>query len=194
MTTLTPRFEEALVYAAEAHAGQVRKTTNVPFLAHVLAVSALALEYGANEDEAIAALLHDTVEDSGGLPRLADVRQRFGPAVAEIVDFCTDATEIPKPPWMPRKEAFLKRIVKAPRGAFLVAACDKLHNGRSLVAALRTQGEAVWRMFNGGKEGTLWYFRSMLDVLSRGDLPTRLIDDLRLVVQEMHRLSGVEGT
>ena len=113
MPMLTSRFSQALFYAADAHAEQTRKGTSVPYVAHVLAVAALALENGANEDEAIAALLHDTVEDCGGLDRLRDVRERFGPNVADIVMGCTDATEIPKPPWKERKQTYIHDLQAA---------------------------------------------------------------------------------
>src|SRR5579872_1614267 len=149
MCQLTARFDEAMVYAAKAHAGQTRKASSVPYISHPLAVAALALENGASEDEAIAALLHDVVEDCGGLERLRDVRDRFGDEVAEIVMGCTDATEIPKPPWKGRKEAYLRHLEEAPPSVLLVSACDKLHNVRSLVADLRESGEAVWKRFNG---------------------------------------------
>jgi (p)ppGpp synthase/HD superfamily hydrolase len=184
------RFGRALVYAETAHAGQLRKGTTVPYIAHLLGVAALALEYGANEDEAIAALLHDTVEDCGGLDRLRDVRERFGPNVADIVMGCTDATEIPKPPWKERKLAYLHDLAAASPSVLLVAACDKLHNARSLALSLRHEGDAAWRIFSGGKEGTLWYYRAVLDALSRRGLSPILVGDLKAAVEEAHRLAG----
>jgi (p)ppGpp synthase/HD superfamily hydrolase len=184
------RFGQALAYAETAHAGQLRKGTTVPYIAHLLGVAALALEHGANENEAIAALLHDTVEDCGGLTRLGDVRERFGPDVAEIVMGCTDATEIPKPPWKERKQAYVHDLVTASPSVLLVSSCDKLHNVRSLVLGLRHEGEAAWRIFNGGKEGTLWYYRAVLDVLSRRGLHPILVGDLKAAVEEAHRLAG----
>jgi (p)ppGpp synthase/HD superfamily hydrolase len=192
-TTVTDppsRFAQALVYADAAHAGQVRKGTSVPYISHLLAVAALTLEHGATEDEAIAALLHDTVEDSGGLDRLRDVRERFGPNVAEIVMGCTDSTEIPKPPWRERKQAYLRNLPTEPASVLLVSACDKLHNARSLVLTLRQHGEATWQRFNGGKEGTLWYYRALLDIFSRTGVPPSLVSDLREAVQKVHELAG----
>jgi GTP pyrophosphokinase len=190
MTQQHSRFGEALAYAEAAHAGQMRKRTSVPYIAHLLGVASLALEHGADEDEAIAALLHDTVEDCGGLERLRDVRERFGPNVAEIVMGCTDATEIPKPPWKQRKEAYVHDLAAAPPSVLLVSACDKLHNARSLVLALRHEGEAAWRMFKGGKQGTLWYYRAVLDVLLRRGMHPILVDDLKTAVEEAHRLAA----
>src|SRR5256712_1281355 len=107
---LSRQFEEALVYATRAHCNQSRKKTGIPYIAHILGVTAIALEYGANETEAIGALLHDTVEDCGGAERLRDIERKFGKAVAEIVDGCTDTDQIPKPPWRERKEAYLDHL------------------------------------------------------------------------------------
>jgi GTP pyrophosphokinase len=190
MSPQPSRFGRALAYAEAAHAGQLRKATSVPYIAHLLGVASLALEHGANEDEAIAALLHDTVEDCGGLDRLRDVRENFGPVVADIVMGCTDATEVPKPPWKERKQAYVHDLVAASPSVLLVSACDKLHNARSLVLALRHEGEAAWRLFSGGKEGTLWYYRAVLDVLSQRGLHRVLVGDLKSAVEEAHRLAG----
>ncbi len=159
------RFSQALVYAADAHKDQTRKGTSVPYVAHVLAVAALALENGANEDEAIAALLHDTVEDCGGEARLSDVRERFGATVADIVWGCSDTMETPKPPWRERKETYLHRLDAESPSVLLVSACDKLHNVRSLLVSVRNDGEAAWARFKGGKAGTLWYYRAALATL-----------------------------
>ncbi len=187
ITMLTSRFSQALVYAADAHAGQTRKGTSVPYVAHVLAVTAYALENGANEDEAIAALLHDTVEDCGGKPRLEDVNKRFGSAVADIVLGCSDTTETPKPPWKERKQAYLHDLDSASPSVLLVSACDKLHNVRSLLVAVRNDGEAAWARFKGGKEGTLWYYRSALAVLKRCGVSRRLTHELEISLEELHR-------
>jgi (p)ppGpp synthase/HD superfamily hydrolase len=184
---LTSRFSQALVYAAEAHNGQTRKGTGVPYVAHVLAVAALALENGANEDEAIAALLHDTVEDCGGLPRLADVRERFGEAVASIVMGCSDSTETPKPPWRQRKQAYIHDLDKASPSVLLVSACDKLHNVRSLLVSVRNDGDAAWARFKGGREGTLWYYRAVLAALKRCGASPRLMHELEISLEELHR-------
>jgi (p)ppGpp synthase/HD superfamily hydrolase len=182
---LSSRFSQALVYAADAHQEQTRKGTRVPYVAHVLAVAALALENGANEDEAIAALLHDTVEDCGGLPRLADVRERFG--VADIVMGCSDSSETPKPPWRERKETYLHDLDQASPSVLLVSACDKLHNVRSLLVSVRNDGEAAWARFKGGKEGTLWYYRAALATLKRCGVSPRLTHELEISLDELHR-------
>lgn len=190
MALLTRRFNDALVYAAESHQGQTRKGTDVPYVAHVLAVASLALEYGANEDEAIAALLHDTAEDCGGRPKLEDVRKRFGDAVAEIVEGCTDTFESPKPPWLERKKEYIKSIDDDSPSTMLVCACDKLHNVRSLIVAVRNDGEAAWKRFKGGKDGTLWYYREVLAALKRRGLAERLAHELDIAVAQLHRIVG----
>jgi (p)ppGpp synthase/HD superfamily hydrolase len=184
---LTMRFSQALVYAADAHKDQTRKGTIVPYVAHVLAVASFALENGASEDEAIAALLHDTVEDSGGEARLHEVQERFGPTVAEIVLGCTDTMETPKPPWRERKETWLHALDGASPSVLLVAACDKLHNIRSLLVSVRNDGEAAWARFKGGKEGTLWYYRAALATLKRCGVSPRLAHEIEISLEELHR-------
>src|SRR5437660_4807656 len=125
---LTARFEEALTFATQLHAQQVRKGTRIPYVAHLLAVTALVLENGGDEDEAIAALLHDAIEDQGGAATREEIRRHFGNRVVEIVDGCTDAEVIPKPPWRPRKETFIAHLREASASVRLVVASDKLHN------------------------------------------------------------------
>ncbi len=182
------RLEDALVYAARVHAAQLRKGTQVPYVHHLLAVAAIVGEHGGTEDQVIAALLHDAPEDQGGKPRLADIRSRFGEAVAAIVEACTDTFEDPKPPWRARKEAYLRHLAEVTPAAVIVSAADKLHNAQSLVADLRRHGEAVFERFNGKKEGTLWYYREITQALERRGR-TPLIDELRRTVIEMHRLA-----
>ena len=186
---LGPRFEEALTYAARLHREQVRKGSGVPYLSHLLGVAGIALEHGASEDEAIAALLHDAVEDQGGAPTLAEIRRRFGDAVADIVAACSDTDVVPKPPWRPRKEAYIAHLASASPSARLVSAADKLHNARSILTDYRRLGEAVWGRFTGGKEGTLWYYRALVQAFRAHD-PTPLVDELERTVQEMERLAS----
>ena len=187
--TLTARFEEALVYAARLHAGQLRKGTAIPYVSHLLAVAGLVLENGGVEDEAIAALLHDAVEDQGGAATREEIRRRFGESVAVIVDGCTDAETIPKPPWRERKERYVAHIADAPASVRLVSASDKLHNARSILSDLRSDGEAVWQRFKGGKEGTLWYYRSLVEAFrAHGSSP--LVDELTRTVAAIERLAA----
>src|SRR6266568_3473437 len=124
------QFEEALIYATRAHGNQTRKKTGIPFIAHILGVTAIALEYGANETEAIGALLHDTVEDCGGAERLRDIRKKFGDDVGRIVDGCTDTDQTPKPPWLERKRAYLEHLKDSDSSTRLVSASDKLQHAR----------------------------------------------------------------
>jgi (p)ppGpp synthase/HD superfamily hydrolase len=187
--TLSPRFEQALVYAAILHSGQARKKSSIPYLSHVLSVAALALENGANEDEAIAALLHDAVEDAGGAPRLEDISCRFGSEVAEIVLGCTDTDQTPKPPWKERKERYIAHLAHGSESVKLVSCADKLHNARSIVADLRELGDAVWSRFTGGKEGTLWYYRALIETYQKHGAPPRLLGELIRTVDEMVRLA-----
>lgn len=161
---LTSRFEDALLFAFNIHIDQTRKSTRVPYFAHVMGVTSYVLEAGGDEDTAIAALLHDTVEDGGGLPILEQIRIRFGEHVADIVDHCTDSYTQPRPPWRERKEKYLMKLPTASPEARLVSVADKLYNVRSIIDALRMDGESIWGRFNGGKDGSLWYYRSLLDI------------------------------
>lgn len=184
---LSKRFTAALTYATELHANQVRKGSGVPYIAHLLGVVSIALEYGANEDEAIAALLHDAIEDQGGEATRAEIRRRFGDTVTKIVDGCTDAETIPKPPWRQRKEAYIAHIPTASPSVLLVSAADKLHNARSIMHDYRIIGEACWQRFKGGKDGTLWYYRAVVEVLRQtGSAP--LIEELERVVSDLEQL------
>ena len=183
---LSTRFREALAYAAELHADQSRKASDVPYIAHLLGVTSIALEHGADEDEAIAALLHDAVEDQGGQQTADEIRRRFGDRVVEIVLGCTDADTIPKSPWRERKEEYIAHIEHASPSVWLVAAADKLHNARSILADFRRLGDVVWSRFNGGREGTLWYYRTLADKL-RDKAPPPLAEELERVVSEMEQ-------
>ncbi|HZU69016.1 MAG TPA: HD domain-containing protein [Ktedonobacteraceae bacterium] len=189
---LSTRFEEALVFATRLHAEQTRKGTAVPYIAHLLAVTALVFEHGGGEDEAIAALLHDSIEDQGGASTREAIRRRFGENVVQIVDGCTDTDVFPKPPWRQRKEAYLAHISKAPASVRLVSAADKLHNARAILEDYRIVGEALWKRFNGGKEGTLWYYRAVVDALREAGA-TPLVDELDRVVAEIEHLAGGHG-
>src|SRR5262249_26240502 len=142
--TLSETFDKALHYAVLIHAGQLRKGTKIPYVSHLLGVASIALEYGANETEAIGALLHDAGEDAGGRERIEDIRSRFGDEVAKIVEACTDADVLPKPPWRPRKEDYIQHIRTASASGRLVSAADKLHNARSILNDYRVHRENLW--------------------------------------------------
>jgi (p)ppGpp synthase/HD superfamily hydrolase len=185
---LGPRFEQALPYAAHLHRDQLRKGTGVPYVSHLLAVAGIVLEHGGNEDEAIAALLHDAVEDQGGAPTLQAIRLRFGDTVAAIVEGCTDTDEMPKPPWRPRREAYIAHVASASPSVRLVSAADKLHNARTILADYRRHGDAVWDRFSGGKDGTLWYYRTLVEAFRRHGV-TPLVEEIERVVGELEQLA-----
>ncbi len=193
---LTERFEKALVLATQLHARQVRKVVGVPYVSHLLGVTSIVLDHGADEDEAIAALLHDAVEDQGGPETLARIDREFGPRVAAIVDGCTDTDETPKPPWQQRKEAYIARVRAGDeehgRSIRLVSCADKLHNARSVLNDHYRIGEEVWQRFAGGKAGTLWYYRALHDAYtSFGESP--LIKELNRVVTELEQRAEAAG-
>jgi len=187
---LSRHFEKALVYATRVHGGQLRKKTGIPYIAHILGVTALAMEYGANETEAIAALLHDAVEDCGGAKRLRDIERKFGKAVAKIVDGCTDTYETPKPPWRERKQAYLAHLKSSSASTRLVSAADKLHNARAILTDLRRHGSEVFERFSGKKDGTLWYYRALVTAFRQHGDHADLVDELDRVVTEIEKLSA----
>jgi (p)ppGpp synthase/HD superfamily hydrolase len=186
--TLTPRFQEAMSFACQLHAAQVRKGTGVPYIAHLMSVAALVFEDGGCEDEAIAALLHDAVEDQGGAATLQEIYRRFGPRVAGIVEACSDTMVTPKPPWRGRKEAYIRHLQEATPETLRVSLADKVHNARDILACYHQCGEQVWQAFKGGKDGTLWYYHTLVRVF-RSLRGGELVDELERVVAEIDRLS-----
>ena len=187
-SNLTSQFEDALVFATQLHAGQVRKETEVPYVAHLLSVAALVIEAGGDEDEVIAALLHDAVEDQGGQDTLAQIKVRYGPRVAMIVAGCTDADTLPKPPWRARKEAYIAHLRTAPPDVRLVSCADKLHNARCILRDLRLHGIQAFEKFNGGQSGTLWYYRTLVELFQTSD-DHFIVAELARVVAEIERLA-----
>jgi len=167
---ITAQFSEALGFAADLHRQQVRKGTSIPYISHLLAVSALVLEHGGDEDQAIAALLHDALEDQGasypgGVNGLREaIRGRFGARVLRLVEGCTDADQHPKPPWLDRKRAYIEHLAEVSDDVLLVSLADKLHNAKSILTDLHRHGESVWARFNAGQEGTLVYYQSLSDI------------------------------
>lgn len=182
------RFEDAFSMARRLHDGQVRKGTEIPYLAHLLAVAALVLEAGGDEDEAIAALLHDGPEDQGGHDTLADVRRRFGPRVADIVAECSDTLESPKPPWRERKESYLAHLLLASPSALRVSCADKLHNLRSIVADYRVHGELLWERFSAGRDQQLWYYGTLVQHYVQAGAPASLLVELERSLAELQSL------
>jgi (p)ppGpp synthase/HD superfamily hydrolase len=189
---LTQRFEYAVGYANRIHSHQTRKGTGIPYLTHLLGVASLVMENGAqSEEEVIGALLHDAAEDQGGRPRLEDIREEFGEVVGHIVDACTDSYDDPKPPWRERKEAYVAHVrERVERGgdepALRVSLADKLHNTRAILADVRESGDAVFERFSGKREGTIWYYASLVDAF-RG-FPNRMVGELERTVDELRRL------
>ena len=190
-TILTDRFDRALLYATHVHGGHVRKETSTPYIAHLLAVAATVLEYGGDEDLAIAGLLHDSVEDTGGTARLDDVRNRFGARVARIVEACSDsladtARGEPKAHWQERKEEYLKRLQEADEDILRVSLADKVHNARAILRDLRKPSirEKVWDRFSAPKKRQLRYYRNLADTF-RKMIPGQLSDELHEIVQAL---------
>jgi (p)ppGpp synthase/HD superfamily hydrolase len=184
------RFIQALGYAARLHARQTRKRTERPYIGHLLSVTSIVIEYGGDEEMAIAALLHDAVEDQGGMPRLREIRKKFGKRIAHIVDGCTDSYVEPKPPWMERKRAYVERVAGESAEVRLVSAADKLSNARETVHDLRVYGDSVFDRFTGKKEGTLWYYRALANQFRKaGNSP--LVEEYDRAVSELESLAGL---
>jgi len=186
---ITSRFVKAFDLTNQLHAKQYRKDSNVPYVSHLLAVAALVLEDGGDEDQAIAALLHDAVEDQGGFETLDIIEKQFGERVARIVKGCSDSFITPKPSWIDRKQKYLTHLQDADQDILRVSLADKLHNARSILSDLRTQRDLVWERFNGGKDGTLWYYQSLL-VIFRDRSISPLVKELASVVLRIEEISG----
>jgi len=185
---LGSRFDQALQYASELHRQQVRKGSAIPYISHLTSVAALVLEDGGSEDEAIAALLHDAVEDQGGQATLAEIRRRFGEKIAGWVMELSDTDEIPKPPWRERKEDYLEHLAIASPEVLRISLADKLHNARSLLDDLRRDGKPTWERFNGGQAGTLWYYRQLANLFQH-KLASPRAAELEGVVSELEKLA-----
>lgn len=182
--TYSPRLDDAFTWAADLHRKQRRKGSDAPYLTHLMAVAACVGEHGGSEDQVIAALLHDAIEDQGVTH--TEIAERFGENVARIVTACTDATERPKPPWRERKERYLIHLRDQPAEVKLVSVSDKLHNARSIQRDLRSVGTDVWKRFSASTDETLWYYRAVTDAL-RENWPHPLVDELAEVVGYLER-------
>ncbi|MBN2309167.1 MAG: HD domain-containing protein [Candidatus Hydrogenedentes bacterium] len=164
----SPRVVDAFALAFELHGAQCRKGSPVPYITHPMAVAATVGQYGGDEDQVIAALLHDAAEDAGGRDTLSRVRTAFGERVAHYVEACSDTMVTPKPPWRDRKERFLEGLRAACGGVKLIVAADKLHNAETTLSDLMETGPSVWERFTGGRDGTLWYYRETREALRAG--------------------------
>jgi (p)ppGpp synthase/HD superfamily hydrolase len=183
-TQLKARFEDALVYANRLHGSQTRKGTDIPYISHLLAVAGLVIEAGGNEDEVIAALLHDGPEDQGGLATLKEISDRYGVPVGKIVAACSDTFEEVKPDWRERKQNYLGHVRYASPSVRLVSCADKLHNARAILADYRRLGEDLWSRFNAGREDILWYYGELARIFAeRG--PEQLASELGHVVEQL---------
>lgn len=194
------RIALAFDFAAREHQHQIRKTTDIPYISHLMSVAALVFENGGNEDQAIAGLLHDVIEDaepSSRIPEIrSDINRLFGSKVLEIVEACTDGEPDAaglKPPWRQRKEAYIKSLENKSNDMLLVSFCDKLHNARAILSDLKTVGSSVFDRFTASKEETIWYYTSLSSLFSsklkntKGAIAARELMD---TVTEIKRLSN----
>jgi len=199
MPPLTAKFSDALTTAAELHAKQLRKGTNIPYVAHLLGVASIALQHGADEDEAIAALLHDAIEDAPTCLGANWVRLllqfRFGERVLAIVEGCTDADVVPKPAWRVRKQTYVSHLSSQPPSVLLVSASDKLHNASAILADYRVLGDELWNRFNqdAGKAGTIGYYRGLVSAYQRAQHHPRLVDELNATVSAIECAADLQG-
>jgi (p)ppGpp synthase/HD superfamily hydrolase len=191
---LTERFHEALGFAARIHAHDLRKGTTIPYVAHLLSVCSLILADGGSEDEAIAGLLHDTLEDHPDLVGRGEIETRFGSRVLALVEGCTDTPPGyvggPKPPWRERKLRYLKHLREAPQGDLRVSLADKVDNARAILADYQQVGEALWSRFSAGRSEQLWYYRALVETLRKARPPGRLLEQLEHCVSEIERLTA----
>jgi (p)ppGpp synthase/HD superfamily hydrolase len=185
---LSEKFIQAVSIANVFHKGHVRKGTQIPYISHLMAVASLVMEGGGSEDEIIAALLHDAVEDCGGEPILDEIKKHFGQNVASIVDDLTETYENPKPPWKGRKEAYISHIKEANPSVRLVSCADKLHNVRCILSDYRQEGETLWNRFSASKEETLWFYQSMANVLCASGRGLKIYADLDSAVKELGKI------
>jgi (p)ppGpp synthase/HD superfamily hydrolase len=194
MQALSHRFTLAFELASGLHRNQTRKGTSVPYIGHLMAVCSLVLDSGGDEDQAIAALLHDSVEDQGGLATLATIRQLFGDRVAGAVESCSDSTTsdpAQKPPWRERKQNYLAHLREANADALIVGAADKLHNARAILNDYRQIGEQLWSRFKVGKQEQLWYYQALVDAFRQTTAPKVLVDELDRTVKQLKAECGL---
>ncbi|MDT5327690.1 MAG: hypothetical protein QOF25_4842 [Mycobacterium sp.] len=185
---LSERFDEALKLASDLHRTQTRKGGDIPYVGHLLSVASLVIEGGGTETQAIAGLLHDAVEDQGGPPTLAAIRERFGDDVAKIVAECSDTDVVPKPPWKKRKQDYVDHLGYASEATILVSLCDKLDNARAILRDYRVHGSELWKRFSvNDPQEHLWYYRSLLAVYKTRN-STWLVAELERVLGELEDL------
>lgn len=185
---MAERFADALVYAESKHRNQVRKGGDIPYIGHLMSVASLVINDGGTEDQAIAALLHDTVEDQGGPPTLAEIREKFGEDVARMVAQCSDTDEVPKPPWLDRKRKYIEHLAEVGEDTLLISVADKLDNARSMLRDYHTHGPQLWERFNRkNPHDHLWYYGALLEAYRRRNLNSWMVDELARVIAELER-------
>jgi (p)ppGpp synthase/HD superfamily hydrolase len=186
---LTGQFSKALVYAECKHHNQVRKGGDIPYVGHLLSVASLVINDGGSEAQAIAALLHDAVEDQGGPATLDEIRNNFGDDVARIVAECSDTDEEPKPPWLERKQNYIDHLATVGDDTLLVSVADKLDNARSMLRDYHEHGPKLWDRFNRkNPQDHLWYYGGLLQAYRARRLNSWMVDELTRVVDELKRL------
>ena len=183
---LSGQFSKALVYAELKHHSQVRKGGDIPYVGHLLSVASLVINDGGSETQAIAALLHDCVEDAGGPPTLAEIADNFGADVARIVDQCSDTDEVPKPPWRERKQRYIAHLDAVGDDTLLVSVADKLDNARSMLRDHRALGAQLWQRFTVTDPADhLWYYDELIAAYRRRGLDSWMVDELSRVIGEL---------
>jgi (p)ppGpp synthase/HD superfamily hydrolase len=190
------RFRQALEYAAILHKDQARKGTDIPYVSHLIAVAAIVLEHGGDEDQAIAALLHDAIEDQGGDATRRQIQETFGARVVQMVNDCTDTEVEPKPPWKERKLAYIEHIASADKSSLLISMADKLHNSTAIVRDYRRHGAEVFKRFKVGPKEVGWYYRSLVEAFEAKGFDGNekaLLEELKLAVAQLERCVGAEG-
>ena len=186
---LTGQFSKALVYAELKHHNQVRKGGDIPYVGHLLTVAGLVINDGGSEAQAIAALLHDAVEDQGGPPTFEEIKANFGDEVALIVDECSDTDEVPKPPWRERKQTYINHLAAVGKDTLLVSVADKLDNARSMLRDYRQHGPSLWQRFTvKNPDDHLWYYGELLNAYRKHGCESWMVDELGRVVEELKSL------
>lgn len=181
-------YEAAMIFAAKAHDGQYRKGTTLPYITHPLAVAELVRAHGGKKEQIAGALLHDVVEDGGGLEALSEIRTKFGDAVGDIVIACSDSTEQPKPEWWARKRQYIAHIETMSPAALLVSLADKVHNSAAIEQDLDIEGESVFERFTTKKPGTLWYYRELVGAFRNRGLYMKLVNELERTVSRIENM------
>ena len=185
---LSIQYYRAFEYANQWHRDQARKSTTLPYILHPMGVASLVLEAGGDEEQAIAALLHDVPEDCGGEIRLTEILEMFGPRVERMVRGCSDslvAEREDKAPWRVRKQAHIDHVATADMDTLMVTAADKVHNGRAIATDLQTIRNEVWDRFNASREDIIWYYSSFYDELFERKVTPALLNPLRTAIEIM---------